>query len=270
MINRRDRNGRIHKAVQDHYTLVAKNGDLSFKFEPNTLLRGQSLIDTARCLRAHRIYGKDQLHGLPDDVVFASTGCSNPVALSYLQLGETVVDLGSGGGIDAFLAAREVGRRGSVVGIDMTIAMVEIARNNAQKLCTENVIFKLAPIEAIPMSDSTADVIISNCVIALAPDKDIVFREAYRVLRPGGRLLISDLVMIERLPVKAVSDAREWVAGFDGADDQDTYTERLSDAGFIVTDVIKNDPVQSFGDLSRLSRLRSFSFLATKLIDEVL
>jgi ubiquinone/menaquinone biosynthesis C-methylase UbiE len=213
---------------------------------------------------AGRIYDSEQLEAVPDSAAAASAGCGNPVALGDLKPGETVVDLGSGGGIDCFLAADAVGPEGSVIGVDMTHAMVKLARENAKKLGTDNVVFKLAPIEAIPMPDATADVVISNCVIALAPDKDAVFSEAFRVLKSGGRLFVSDMVTVGALPENVVSDPEQWVACVAGADDRDVYLQRISSSGFSKIQLIEESRVPTSSREPWRDAVRSVTVKAVK------
>ena len=270
---------RLRKAVQDHYAAVAEGRDccgsghggvccspnVTFDFDVSS--GGDLAAESTRTSPAGRIYEQDQLDGLPDDAIAASAGCGNPVALSDLKPGETVVDLGSGGGIDCFLAALAVGPEGSVVGVDMTLAMVDLARANARKIGADNVIFKLAPIEAIPMRDASADMVISNCVIALAPDKDAVFREAFRVLRPGGRMFVSDMVTTGPLPEQVVSDPQQWVACVAGADDREVYLKRISNAGFAAPDVIKDEPVPPSDGESWRDNVHSITLKAVKPAD---
>ena len=186
------------------------------------------------------LYTRDEIDVLPTEAVQASAGCGNPTALASLREGETVVDFGSGGGIDCFLAARQVGAGGRVIGIDMTPDMIALANKNRDKLGLSNVEFHLAEMENTPMEDRTVDVIISNCVITLAPDKDAVFREAFRILKPGGRMYISDMVLNEALPPEVQSDMSQWVACVSGADLKDKYLERLASAGFAEARVIKD------------------------------
>ncbi|MBI4197774.1 MAG: arsenite methyltransferase [Chloroflexi bacterium] len=181
---------------------------------------------------ARGVYLGADLSGLPGEVLLASAGCGNPTALADLKSGETVVDLGSGGGIDCFLAGRAVGPSGHVIGVDMTPQMIELARSNAQRLKAANVEFRQGEIEALPVQDGTADVIISNCVVCLSPDKDAVFREAFRVLRPGGRLHISDMMLVGDLPQAIKDDPKRWAECVGGAEPKEEYLARLGKAGF--------------------------------------
>jgi ubiquinone/menaquinone biosynthesis C-methylase UbiE len=159
-------------------------------------------------------------------------GCGNPTAIASLRPGETVLDLGSGGGFDAFLAARAVGPTGRVIGVDMTPEMIQRARANARKLGTENVEFRLGEIEHLPVADGTVDVILSNCVINLSPEKRSVFREAFRVLRVGGRLAISDVVAIAPIPDELRTQAAAIAGCIGGAALLDDVKRMLAEAGF--------------------------------------
>lgn len=170
---------------------------------------------------------------LPDSVTESFAGCGNPVALASLQEGDVVLDLGSGAGLDAFMAAREVGPKGRVIGVDMTTEMTEKAKRNAEKLGAENVEFRQGDIEALPVDDESIDVIISNCVINLAPDKSKVFTEAFRVLRPGGRMLISDIVLEANLPKKVRDEVASYTGCLGGAILKDKYLQFMRDAGFV-------------------------------------
>ena len=177
-------------------------------------------------------YPVELLEGVPADAAGMSLGCADPVSAAGLQPGETVLDLGSGGGLDCFLAAREVGPQGRVIGVDMTDAMLERAEANRARAGAANVEFRKGLIEALPLPDAGVDVVISNCVINLAPDKAPVFREIARVLKPGGRLAVADIVT--RGPIRA--ELRElvdsWAACVAGALTVEGYTRRLAEAGF--------------------------------------
>jgi ubiquinone/menaquinone biosynthesis C-methylase UbiE len=169
---------------------------------------------------------------LPEAAVLASLGCGNPTALAELKPGETVLDLGSGGGIDVLLSARRVGPTGKAYGLDMTDEMLALARENQRKAGADNVEFLKGEIEAIPLPDNSVDVIISNCVINLSGDKDRVLREAYRVLKPGGRLAVSDVVTRGAIPDELRRDMLLWVGCIAGALEDDEYRAKLMFAGF--------------------------------------
>ena len=178
------------------------------------------------------LYEKAQTADLPQDAVRASLGCGNPTALIDLHEGQTVLDLGSGGGIDVLLSARRVGPSGKVYGLDMTDEMLQLARANQQKADVENVEFLTGDIQAIPLPDNSVDVVISNCVINLAPDKGKVLREAFRVLKPGGRLGVSDVVVRGQVSPAVRRDMELWVGCIAGALDEVDYKAKLEAAGF--------------------------------------
>jgi SAM-dependent methyltransferase len=182
-----------------------------------------------------RLYEDPDVTELPDEVTDISLGCGDPVTLASLTTGQTVLDLGSGGGIDCFLAAKKVGPSGRVIGVDMTIAMIELARANKNKLGSDNVEFRLGEIEHLPVGDNTVDVIISNCVINLSPEKPQVFREAFRVLKPGGKLAVSDIVTDGPLPDVIKNSLSAWAGCIAGALDVRDYIGGIEAAGF--TDV---------------------------------
>jgi SAM-dependent methyltransferase len=183
------------------------------------------------------LYGGDQTGDLPPEAVLASLGCGNPTALAALEPGETVLDLGSGGGIDVLLSAKRVGPTGKAYGLDMTEEMLALARENQRKAGATNVEFLKGEIEHIPLPDSTVDVIISNCVINLSADKDQVLREAFRVLRPGGRFAVSDVVTRGVVPDRVRRSMELWVGCIAGALDEDDYRSRLLAAGFEHVDI---------------------------------
>jgi SAM-dependent methyltransferase len=203
-----------------------------------------------------QLYEAPDALDLPEDVTGLSLGCGDPVTLASLQPGQTVLDLGSGGGIDCFLAAKRVAPDGRVIGVDMTPAMLEKARANKEKICVENVEFRLGEIEHLPVADEDVDVIISNCVINLSPDKPQVFREAFRVLRPGGKLAVSDIVTDGPLPEKIKSSLSAWAGCVAGALDAKDFIAGLEAAGF--TDIsltpvylskeMVNEAVSQLGD----------------------
>jgi len=194
---------------------------------------------------AERFYSAAEVGGLPETVTQASLGCGNPIAVAGLQPGEVVLDLGSGGGIDCFLAARLVGPQGRVIGLDMTPDMIRLAQANAKKIGATNVEFRLGEIEDIPLPDASVDVIISNCVVNLAPDKDAVFQEVYRVLRPGGRMSISDIVVDGDLPAAIRSRLDAWAGCVAGALDEKVYLAKIRAAGFDAVEVISRDYAQA-------------------------
>src|SRR5213592_2496303 len=179
-----------------------------------------------------RLYDAGETTGLPEGAVLASLGCGNPTALAALHPGETVLDLGSGGGIDVLLSARRVGPTGKAYGLDMTDEMLALARENQGKAGVENVEFLKGEIEAIPLPDSSVDVIISNCVINLSADKDRVLAEAFRVLRPGGRFAVSDVVVRGPVPSAIRKSVELWIGCVAGALEEQEYREKLAKAGF--------------------------------------
>jgi ubiquinone/menaquinone biosynthesis C-methylase UbiE len=174
-------------------------------------------------------------------VADASLGCGNPLAIAEIQEGEVVLDLGSGGGIDVFLAARQVGPGGKVIGLDMTPEMIKLARNNAKKIGATNVDFRYGEMEDIPLPDASVDAVISNCVINLSPDKDAVFTEVYRVLKPGGRMSVSDIVVDGQLPQAIRQNLASWAGCIAGALDEKDYLGKIRRAGFEEVEVLSRD-----------------------------
>jgi arsenite methyltransferase len=186
-------------------------------------------------------YSPDEIESVPEDSVLG-LGCGNPVALANLKEGETVLDLGSGGGIDVFLAAKKVGPTGKVIGIDMTEEMVTKAKATASEHDYRNVEFRLGEIENLPIEDETVDVIISNCVVNLAPDKLKVFQEAHRVLKPNGRLLVSDLVTQGELPEDIRNSFDAWAGCIAGALEKTDYLDKIKQAGFQNVKIVSQKP----------------------------
>ncbi len=197
-------------------------------------------------------YGEEEISSVPEGANLG-LGCGNPLAMASLKEGETVLDLGSGAGFDCFLAARKVGKEGKVIGVDMTPDMIDRARENARKGNYTNVEFRLAEIENIPAADNSVNVVISNCVINLAPDKSRVFKEAFRVLKPGGRLMISDIVLLKELPGSIRESIDAYIGCIAGAMMKDEYLKTIKNAGFKDVQVLdetkfpieflSNDPV---------------------------
>lgn len=215
--------GVIKDAVKEHYADLARRAD-------SCCAGGQN--------RDSR-YDPVALQLLPQPAAQASAGCGTPVAFGELRRGDSVLDLGSGGGIDCFLAADQVGPDGKVVGLDLTPAMVKLARKNARVLRVRNVEFRLADIEQMPVKSRTIDLIISNCVINLSPDKYAVFAEAFRVLRSGGRICVSDIVLMSPLPDGIRDNIDSWAECVSGALPKDLYLSAIRSAGFTAIEVLE-------------------------------
>ena len=193
-------------------------------------------------------YSQGELKSLPEGADLG-LGCGNPTALASLKKGEVVLDLGSGAGIDCFLASKKVGKTGKVIGVDMTPEMLEKARRNAEKGGYNNVEFRLGEIENLPVADNSVDVIISNCVINLSPDKKRVFKEAFRALSPGGRVMISDIVTLKELPKAVRESISAYIACIAGALMKDDYLKAIKSAGFKNVKVVEQS-IYPIGDLS--------------------
>lgn len=194
--------------------------------------RAQSLNSCCGDSGQNLLYESDLLSDLPEDVANFSLGCGDPITLAELKPGETVLDLGSGGGLDCFLAARQVGNDGYVIGLDMTPEMLERAAAAAERMSIENVEFRQGYLEEMPVENNSVDVIVSNCVINLSPDKPRVFGEMFRTLKPGGRVSVSDIVTTGELPEKVRQDMLAWGACIAGALQADEYIEGLQQVGF--------------------------------------
>jgi SAM-dependent methyltransferase len=234
----------IHKSVQDHYGAIARK--LNVVQPKASCCTPQSSTAAADCGCNSKLYDAQLLEGLPVDVTGLSLGCGDPVTIADLKLGETVLDLGSGGGIDCFLAARQVGESGHVIGVDMTPDMLARANASKIKMGVKNVEFREGHIEDLPVDDNTIDVVMSNCVINLSPDKPSVFSEIFRVLKPGGRISISDVVTEGEFSDTMRANALEWAACVSGAIDGELYAEGLRQVGFV--DVLIVDKVEDTGE----------------------
>ncbi|MBF0552847.1 MAG: arsenite methyltransferase [Deltaproteobacteria bacterium] len=204
---------------------------------------GRSCCGTEKTaqVESRRIGYSDEEFRLAPEGANLGLGCGNPLAQASLQPGETVLDLGSGAGFDCFIAAARVGSTGKVIGVDMTPEMIEKARQNAQKGHFENVEFRLGEIEELPVPENQVDVVISNCVINLSPDKHKVFKEAFRVLRPGGRVMISDIVILKELPEVIRKSMEAYVGCVAGAINKEEYLAAVEAAGFHETTVLSED-----------------------------
>lgn len=205
--------------------------------ERNGCCGGSALLDGSCDPITSNLYERDEQGHIPEEALRASLGCGNPSALAKLNPGDTVLDLGSGGGIDVLLSARRVGPSGKVYGLDMTDDMLALARENQRRAGAENVEFLKGEIEHIPLPDNSVDVIISNCVINLSGDKNQVLAEAFRVLRPGGRFAVSDVVVHGEVPANIQRNMELWVGCIAGAMQHTEYMQRLFDAGFEMVEI---------------------------------
>ncbi len=238
----------IKKAVREQYGNIAKQDNSCCG--PQKTCCGST--DSARSISRNIGYSEEELQAVPEGANLG-LGCGNPIALASLKEGEVVLDLGSGAGFDCFLAARQVGSTGKVIGVDMTAEMLERARENARKGNFDNVEFRLGEIENLPVGDNQVDIIISNCVINLSPNKKRVFQEAHRVLRAGGRLMVSDIVLLKDLPKEIRNSVAAYVACIAGATTKNDYLEAIRAAGFedikvlgeaaYSAELLANDPI---------------------------
>ena len=226
------------KVVREGYAKIAKEG--SPCCGPASSCCG-STTDLTQDISKKIGYTEEELTSVPDGANLG-LGCGNPVALASLREGETVLDLGAGAGFDCFLAADKVGKNGRVIGVDMTPEMIEKARENVKKGDYGNVEFRLGEIENLPVADNSVDAVISNCVINLAPDKRRVFREAFRVLKPGGRLMVSDIVLLKELPDFIKNSIAAYIGCVSGAIRRDEYLGAIKAAGFQETRIIDETP----------------------------
>ena len=236
----------IRTAVREHYAGLIKSDEsccsptncCDTAIDIETSLTGESTNQNG--------YTDTQLSSIPPDAADNSFGCGNPLMYADICEGDVVLDLGSGAGIDVLLAAQQVGESGKVIGIDMTPEMIEKARKNAEAAGAKNVEFRLGEIESMPVEDESVDWVISNCVINLAPDKDPVFREAYRVLKSGGKLLVSDIVA-NHLPKWLRSTISNWANCISGALPEDQYLDSIRRAGLGEVQVFSKSPYAKIG-----------------------
>ncbi len=215
-------------------------------------------------------YSEEEVNGVPEGANLG-LGCGNPVAIASLKEGETVLDLGSGAGFDCFLAAKQVGERGRVIGVDMTPQMLDRARANAEEGDYSNVEFRLGEIENLPTADSSVDVVISNCVINLSPDKRRVFKEAFRALKPGGRLMVSDIVLTREIPDQIKDSIEAYIGCIAGAETKEKYLDAIKAAGFADVEVVGETtfPVELMTGDSAVQQIIESLSLPAELIREL-
>jgi len=215
-------------------------------------------------------YSEEDINSVPEGANLG-LGCGNPVALASLKEGETVLDLGSGGGFDCFLAAKKVGKTGKVIGVDMTPEMIDKARKNARRGKYQKVEFRLGEIENLPVADSTIDIVISNCVINLSPNKKRVFKEAFRALKPGGRLMVSDIVLLKKLPESIKKSVQACIGCLSGAEMKDRYLQTIRDAGFQRVEIIEENrfPVENIANDPTAQAIVKVSEITPEKIKEV-
>jgi arsenite methyltransferase len=261
---------KVKERVRERYGEIAaqfveKGGPASCCPPQQASCCGPSQTDVTRLTNAMRLYSARELTDLPESVTDVALGCGNPTAIAGLKPGEVVLDLGSGGGIDCFLSARQVGPQGRVIGLDMTPEMIKLARQNAKKIGATNVEFRYGEMEDMPLPDESVDVIISNCVINLSPDKGEVFSEAYRVLRPGGRLAVSDIVTYGPLPEVVRSNLEAWAGCVSGALDETVYLDKMRQAGFTEVEVT----ARNFAEVEQWAELDEAQEIAQNLDESV-
>jgi SAM-dependent methyltransferase len=245
----------IHEIVREHYAERIKS---------NASCCGPSSGSSSCCSSDSNLYPADLLATLPEGESAVSYGCGDPVTLALLQPGQTVLDLGSGAGLDCFFAAKMVGETGHVIGVDMTPEMIQRARSSARRLSFQNVEFRQGYLEELPVESDTVDVIISNCVINLSPDKAKVFTEAFRVLKPGGKLAVSDIVTDGPLPDAVKKSLSAWAGCVAGAVEADEYVGMMKSVGFTNISI---DPVyfdqqtigEAIGDMNDVIELKTIS-----------
>lgn len=232
------RKDELKQAVKDGYAKIAReNGSCYASMNPCCCGTSEFATNIAKNIG----YTEKELQAVPEGANLG-LGCGNPLALSSLRKGETVIDFGSGAGFDCFLAAKKVGETGKIIGVDMTREMIEKARENASKGDYRNVEFRLGEIENLPVADNSADIVISNCVINLSPEKGKVFQEAFRVLRPGGRIMVSDIVLQKELPDYIKNSVEGYIGCLSGAIMEAEYLGFVRAAGFQNVTILEKTP----------------------------
>jgi arsenite methyltransferase len=256
----------VRKTVREGYARIAKKEDSCCR--PTTSCCSDPT--TSGELSKNLGYTQEDLDSVPEGSNLG-LGCGNPIALASLKEGETVLDLGSGAGFDCFLAAKRVGGQGKVIGVDMTPEMLDKARENAKRNGYENVEFRLGEIENLPIADNSADVTISNCVINLSPDKKRVFKEAYRTMKPGGRLMVSDIVLLKELPEAIRNSVEAYVGCLSGAIMKDQYLNAIEQAGFKQVKILKETkfPIKYMTNDPTAKAVIRKSSISSKEIEEI-
>ena len=253
----------IHEIVREHYAERIKSNASCCGPSSSSSCCGPS--DTSSCCSTDStLYPADLLATLPEGESAISYGCGDPITLASLKPGQTVLDLGSGAGLDCFFAAKKVGESGHVIGVDMTPAMIERAQSSAERLNIQNVEFRQGYLEALPVESNTVDVIISNCVINLAPDKSRVFAEAFRVLKPGGKLAVSDIVTDGPLPDPIKKSLSAWAGCVAGAVEASEYVDLMKSVGLtdisIIPEYFDRETVDSaLSDMKDVIELKTIS-----------
>lgn len=237
---------KVKKIVREGYAKIAKKEKTCCAVPTSC---GCNTPNMSQEISSRIGYSEEEMGSVPEGANLG-LGCGNPVALASLKKGQIVLDLGSGGGFDCFLAANRVGKAGKVIGVDMTPEMLDKARENARKGKYENVEFRLGEIENLPVADDTVDVVISNCVINLSPNKKRVFKEAFRVLKPNGRLMISDIVLLKKLPETIRKNVQAYIGCLSGAEMKPKYLQLIEDAGFQKVEIIEENrfPVENMAN----------------------
>jgi arsenite methyltransferase len=258
---------KVKKIVREGYAKIAKNGKSCCNATTSCGSNTSSLNEDI----SRRIgYSEEEIGSVPEGANLG-LGCGNPVALASLKKGQTVLDLGSGGGFDCFLAANRVGKAGKVIGVDMTPEMIDKARENARRAKYENVEFRLGEIENLPAADDTVDVVISNCVINLSPNKKRVFEEAFRVLKPNGRLMVSDIVLLRKLPEIIRRNVQAYIGCLSGAEMKDKYLQMIKDAGFQEVKVVEENsfPVENMANDPTAQAIVKTSKMTAEKVQEI-
>ena len=237
---------KVKKIVREGYAKIARK-EKCCSGTPTSCCSNSS--DMSKEITRRIGYTEEEIGSVPEGANMG-LGCGNPVALASLKKGLTVLDLGSGGGFDCFLAANRVGKDGRVIGVDMTPEMIDKARENARKNKYENVEFRLGEIENLPVADGTVDVVISNCVINLSPNKRRVFEEAFRVLKPNGKLMVSDIVLLKQLPEIIRKNVQAYIGCLSGAEMKNKYLQMIVEAGFQQVKVVEENyfPVENMAN----------------------